>query len=135
LKINIDDASRKNEYMESEVEHIIERWHGKLAVVKKAIEEDQLRNQSKVLGELVDKYIQHIFDRNRKIVEVVRVKEEIESRINTNVNEEEIRTMQDELASLIKQYEKLIGDKIVIFNDLISNLKEIMKNNESIIRN
>jgi hypothetical protein len=44
LKINIDDASRKNEYMESEVEHIIERWHGKLAVVKKAIEEDQLRN-------------------------------------------------------------------------------------------
>jgi hypothetical protein len=87
------------------------------------------------LGELVDKYIQHIFDRNRKIVEVVRVKEEIESRINTNVNEEEIRAMQDELASLIKQYEKLIGDKIVIFNDLISNLKEIMKNNESIIKN
>ena len=58
MRITIDDAARKTNMMEKEVEHILQRWHGKIAVVKKAIEEDQLRNQSKVLGELVDKYIQ-----------------------------------------------------------------------------
>lgn len=43
--------------------------------------------------------------------------------------------MQDELANLIKQYEKLVGDKIHIFNDMLANLKEISKNNDSIIKN
>ncbi len=43
--------------MEQEVENIIERWQGKIAVVRKAIEEDSIRNQNKILGELVDKYI------------------------------------------------------------------------------
>eukprot|EP00347_Sterkiella_histriomuscorum_P021445 403333951 len=135
LKINIEDASLKTQYMESEVDHILERWHGKIAVVKKAIEEDQIRNQSKVLGELVDKYIQQIFERNRKLVEVIRIKEDIEAKIQSSVNEEEIRQMQDELQSLIKQYEKLVGDKIHLFNDMIGNLKEISKNNDNIVKN
>ena len=43
-----------------------------------------------------------VFDRNRKLVEVIRVKEEIEAKIQNSVNEEEIRAMQDELQSLIK---------------------------------
>lgn len=43
--------------------------------------------------------------------------------------------MQDELSNLIKQYEKLVGDKIHIFNDMLANLKEISKNNDSIIKN
>jgi hypothetical protein len=121
--------------MESEAQRIIERWNGKLSVVRQAIDEDQTRNQSKVLGELVDKYISHIFERNRKIVEVVRVKEEIESKINTNVNEDEIKVMQDELQNLIKQYEKLVSDKILMFGDLIGNLRDISRNNDSIIKN
>jgi hypothetical protein len=36
---------------------------------------------------------------------------------------------------LIKQYEKLIGDKILIFNDMIGNLKEISRNNDNIVKN
>ena len=43
--------------------------------------------------------------------------------------------MQEELQGLIKQYEKLVGDKILIFNDMIGNLREISKNNDNIIRN
>jgi hypothetical protein len=35
-------------------------------------------------------------------VEVIRVKEDIESKIQTSVNEDEIKTMNDELQSLIK---------------------------------
>ena len=69
------------------------------------------------------------------MVEVIRVKEEVESKIQQNVNEEEIIQMQDELKSLIKQYEKLVGDKILIFNDLIHNLKDVSKNNDTIVRN
>ena len=69
------------------------------------------------------------------MVEVIRVKEEVESKIQQNVNEEEIIQMQDELKSLIKQYEKLVVDKILIFNDLIHNLKDVSKNNDTIVRN
>jgi len=92
-KLNIEDAKRKTHFMEQEVDHILERWHGKIAVVKKAVEDDQQRTQSKVLGELVDRYIVQIFERNRKLVEVIRVKEEIESKIQNSVNEEEINSM------------------------------------------
>jgi len=50
-----------------------------------------------VLGELIDKYIVQIFERNRKLVEVNRVKEEIEAKIQRSVNEDEVRALQDEL--------------------------------------
>jgi len=42
---------------------------------------------------LVDKYIVQVLERNRKLVEVVRVKEEIEAKIQNSVNEEEIKVM------------------------------------------
>ena len=43
--------------------------------------------------------------------------------------------MQDELQGLIKQYDKLVGDKIHLFNDMIGNLREISRNNDNIIQN
>ncbi len=71
-----------------------------------------------------------IFERNRKLVEVSRVKEEVEARIQSaSVNEDEIAGLQGEVSTLIKQYEKLVGDKIHIFNDMIGNLREISQNN------
>jgi len=39
-RINIEDAQRKSERLEREVQSIIDRWHGKIAVVKRAIEDD-----------------------------------------------------------------------------------------------
>lgn len=102
-------------------------------MLQKQLEEDQTRNQVKVLGEIVDKYVQQVQEKNRKMVEVIRVKEEVEAKIQNNVNEAEIKAMQDELQGLIKQYEKLVGDKILIFSDLISNLHCISTNNQQII--
>ena len=55
LQINIEDGQRKSEFMAQEIENIVARWKGKIAVVRKAIEEDQTRNEDKVVGELVDK--------------------------------------------------------------------------------
>ena len=55
LQINIEDGQRKSEFMAQEIENIVARWKGKIAVVRKAIEEDQARNEDKVVGELVDK--------------------------------------------------------------------------------
>jgi len=76
-----------------------------------------------------------VFEKNRKLVEVIRVKEDIESKIQTSVNEDEIRTMNDELQLLIKQYDKLVSDKTHIFGDMITNLKEISRNNDNIVHN
>jgi hypothetical protein len=67
--------------MEDEISHILERWHGRLIILSKSLEDDQARNQSRVLNDLADRYITQVFERNRKIVEVIRVKEDIESKI------------------------------------------------------
>jgi len=40
VRINVEDAARKSHKMEQEVANIIDRWHGKIAVVRKAIEDD-----------------------------------------------------------------------------------------------
>jgi hypothetical protein len=128
-------VARKTSLMETEVENIVERWQSNIAVVKKGIEEDQIRNQQLMLGQLVEKYISQIFERNKKIVDIIRVKEDIESKIQTNVKEEEIFAMKEELQQLIKQYEKLVSDKVTLFTDMISNLKEVAKNNDNIVRN
>ena len=63
----------------------------------------------------------------------MRIKEDIESKINKNVNEDEIKSMTEELKTQIQQYEDLINDKIIVFNDVIGNLKQINANNEKII--
>lgn len=79
LKIGIQDSERRSHYLEKEVENILERWHGKVALVRRGIEEDLERNRSKVLAELTDKYMQQLFDKNRQTIEIARVKEEIET--------------------------------------------------------
>lgn len=43
--------------------------------------------------------------------------------------------MNDELQSLIKQYDKLVTDKTQIFGDMINNLKDISRNNDNIVKN
>lgn len=47
--------------------------------------------------------------------------------------EEDIKRMQGELESLLHQYEKLVGEKLHLFNEMLSNLREISRNNESVI--
>ena len=59
------------------------------------------------------------------MVEVVRVKEEIERKIETNVNEDELELMQQQFTDSLKEYEKLVTDKIQIFSDMISQLKNV----------
>ncbi len=78
------------------------------------------------MSDLVDKYIQQVFDKNRRMVDVQRVKEEIESKIQNSVTESH---------ELIGQYELLVSDKIHIFTEVIRNMKEMGKNNDSIVSN
>ena len=49
-----------------------------------------------------------------------------------NSNRELVR-MQQELDDLLLQYEKLVGDKLHLFTEMLSTLREITRNNESVI--
>lgn len=44
--------------MQREVDNIVQRWNGKVLMVRKAIEDEAESNQGKVLAELTEKYMQ-----------------------------------------------------------------------------
>lgn len=41
--------------------------------------------------------------------------------------------MQEELDHLLQSYEKLVGEKLHLFSEMLSNMREIARNNESVI--
>lgn len=106
-------------------------------MVRKGIEEEQASNHGRVIAELTEKYMQQIFEKNRQSVDIARVKEEIETQItsvgSTTGNDSDVKRLQDELDTLLVQYEKLVADKIKLFSQMISNLREISRNNESVV--
>ena len=57
------------------------------------------------------------------MVKVIKIKEDIERKIEGNINEEELGTMNAELATHLKGYESQITGKIELFGDIIGNLK------------
>ena len=67
LQLAMQDTQRRSTYLSHELDAMMHRWHDKILLVRKALEED---NSQKVVGELVDKYLLHIIDRNRMIVDV-----------------------------------------------------------------
>ena len=101
IKITIEDATRRSNLLENEAENIIQRWQGRIVVIQKQLEEDAQRNQGKIFGDLIDKYIAQIFEKNRKMVEIQRVKEEIETKIQNASSEDDLRNMQEEVKALI----------------------------------
>ena len=79
MKIGILDSERRSDYLENEVQNVVERWQGKVALIRKAVAFDTENKQAEVLAELTEKYMDTIFEKNRQTVEVARVKEEIET--------------------------------------------------------
>lgn len=41
--------------------------------------------------------------------------------------------MQGELDGLLKQYQQLVGEKLALFQEMLANLREINRNNESVV--
>lgn len=79
LKVSILDSDRRSAYLESEVQVVLERWQGKVALVRKAVLADSEHREAEVLSELTEKYMATIFEKNKQTVEVARVKEEIDT--------------------------------------------------------
>ncbi len=80
--------------------------------------------------------MQQIQEKNRQAVDLAKVKEEVETQI-TNAgfqnNNQDIPQLQKELDHLLTQYQGLVTDKLALFSDLLSNLREINSQNESVI--
>jgi hypothetical protein len=67
------------------------------------------------------------------MVEVIRLKEEIERKIDLTTSEQEINDIKQDLASYIKDFDKIVGEKIVIFNDLVGKLGGIIDSNSGTV--
>ena len=61
LKVSILDSDRRSAYLESEVQVVLERWQGKVALVRKAVLADSEHREAEVLSELTEKYMATIF--------------------------------------------------------------------------
>ena len=67
------------------------------------------------------------------MVEVIRLKEEIERKIDQTTSEEEIEKLRNFLDQNITEFDKIVEEKIGIFNDLIKSIGTIVNNNHEII--
>jgi hypothetical protein len=135
LKVGILDGERRTKRMEKEFDNIVQRWQGKVAIVRKGIEEESKRSKAVVLAELTEKLMQQIQEKNRQAVEISRVKEEVETQI-TNAGFQttnDIPGLQRDLDNLLSQYQTLVSDKLSLFGDLLANLREITRQNESVL--
>lgn len=83
----------------------------------------------------VQKYLQKVRDQNKDIVIVTQAKEEIESKMKNDVNEQELKNLQQQHSALIKEYESIIKDKIDIFTEMIKNLTRLSDGNYQSINN
>lgn len=92
--------------------------------------DDAMRQASEQsINKQVQKYLQKVRDQNKDIVIVTKAKEEIESKMKNDVNEQELRELQEQHSALIKEYENIIKDKIDIFTEMIKNLTHLSDGN------
>ena len=66
---------------------------------------------------------------------MTQAKEEIESKMKNDVNEQELKELQEQHSALIKEYESIIKDKIAIFTEMIKNLTRLSDGNYQSISN
>lgn len=107
-----------------------------MLLVTQGIEDTMHKNHAAVIAELTEKYLQQIFEKNRLAVEIARAKEEIETQVmnvGAGGTRDEMNRMQAELDGLLSQYEKLVGDKLVLFQEMLGNLREMGRSNESAV--
>ena len=57
------------------------RWQGKIAYVRKSIEDEHMKAHVSTLQEISERLVSQLFDKNRQTVELAKVKEEIETQI------------------------------------------------------
>ena len=81
--------------------------------------------------------MQQIFEKNRQAVEIARVKEEIETQITSSnpsgTSDDDLQRLHSDLDALLLHYERLVSQKLSLFADLLENLREITRSNESVI--
>lgn len=62
-------------------------WEDQLIVKMRELDDAMRQSSEQSINKQVNKYLQNVRDKNRKIVEVTRDKEEIESKMKNEVND------------------------------------------------
>lgn len=110
-------------------------WDDKLIVKMRELDDAMRQASEQSVNKQVQKYLQKVRDQNKDIVIVTQAKEEIESKMKNDVNEQELKELQEQHSALIKEYESIIKDKIDIFTEMIKNLTRLSDGNYQSINN
>lgn len=110
-------------------------WDDQLIVKMRELDDAMRQASEESVNTQVQKYLQKVRDQNKDIVIVTQAKEEIESKMKNDVNEQELKDLQQQHSALIKEYESIIKDKIDIFTEMIKNLTKLSDGNFQSINN
>ena len=77
-------------------------------MVEKQVQEEQRLLQERVLGNLMERYIKEICDRNKQLVEVSQQREKLEVQKGDGVDERELHKMEEEMEQIVKVYDKQV---------------------------
>lgn len=106
-----------------------QNWQDTLVQKIRELDDHMRQASDESINQQVQTYSQQVRDKNHLIIKITQAKEEIESKMLQEVSDTALINLQGQHSELIKQYEGIIKDKIVIFTQMIANLKILSQGN------
>lgn len=82
----------------------------------------QETSNQKVISDLVGKYMAEIGNKNRLITEMQLKKSQIESKVQSKVDKNQLQRLQEDLEHLIADYERAVSERLDYMRKMISEL-------------
>jgi len=83
----VQEISTRELRLEQTRQQILSRWSSRVKTLERRVKLACQESEEKVINDLMDQYIRRVFDRNRKMVDVIKIKEEIERKIDLQTDQ------------------------------------------------
>lgn len=95
LKVDTEDAIRRAERLDKDLQNAILRWQTKCGSLQRHLKNVHSEAKEKLMGKLVEDHLTSITDKNKQIVELKRQHQQVQSKLVGRVNDEEIQKKSD----------------------------------------
>lgn len=133
LKADTADAYRRAERMEQTTVAIIAKWQNRVAEMQRHVEIVQQTANEELMTQLIAKHMASIEEKNAQIISLTKQKVQIESKLQSAHDEDDVKLLQEELSALISDYETVVSGRVTKIKEMIDALKLVAQGNEDLV--